>query len=181
MRSIIAKFAGRYLLWSQNTDRPVTSLMTAGELRDFVMRSYGYEELKELPERMERADRFGTSSRTGTRTASLLEHNTAGPKGGRVASEEAMVALYGGDTVAHWEQNKEPELDFAKPLELFDYTGFDPVVLKVVEVVSVREGAAFVLVQLPDSEERYPVLLRASDGEVLSAGYKYLAARNGPA
>jgi hypothetical protein len=180
MASTIAKFGGRYLIWSSVTDQPATSLMTLDELKTYHLREYGYKGYRELEERLERVERFGTSSRVGTTIASLLAHNHAGPNGETVTSEDEMVRLYGGDTVEHWHspQERGEELDPAKPLELVDRFGHDPVRMPVVEILNVREGTLFGMATLADSTVSFPVLVRLEDGQVLNVGFEFIAARN---
>lgn len=68
----------RYLEWSTIVDAPVTYGMTLAEFRRHYRREYGASGMRELPERLERAEATGTSSRMHASVDALVENNRAG-------------------------------------------------------------------------------------------------------
>jgi len=81
----ILKIGNQYLEWSSITDSPTTYLMSKHEMIDDI----GIE-----PERMDRAEATGTSSKVGDDLASALSLNCAGPNGAHVKTVEELVELY---------------------------------------------------------------------------------------
>lgn len=180
MSTSIAKFGGRYMLWSSVTDAPKTTLMTLAELRQHTIMEDGYEGLRDLDSRLERVEQHGTSSRMGDTTKSLLRNNHAGPRESRVSTEAEMVAMFGGpEGPPHW-GTVEP-LNLQQRMEVYDYTDCTDTRLPVKQVVSVSNGFAFVELEVPNVEGVVPVLIRLDNGDILNKGFKYLAARNVPA
>ncbi len=57
----------RFLLWSEVVDAPVSYLLSEEQLTAYIKDEKGQEGLRELPARLERARRYGTS---------LLEHRS---------------------------------------------------------------------------------------------------------
>jgi len=70
----------RYLEWSTTVDAPVTYGMTVAELHDYVQAEYGRRGLEELPARLDRVERFGTSSIRPCSANDLITANRAGEK-----------------------------------------------------------------------------------------------------
>ena len=69
----------RYFEWSTICDAPLTFGMTLEELHDYVRERYGPPGLEELPKRLERVERSGTSALPGPLSAEdLLKGNRAG-------------------------------------------------------------------------------------------------------
>jgi hypothetical protein len=73
----IIKLGNHYLEWSTIVDAPITYGMTLDELRDYVKSECGEEGLRHLPERLERADRTGTSF-VGLTVGEVVRFNRAG-------------------------------------------------------------------------------------------------------
>ena len=65
------------LEWSTEIDAPVTYAMTLEEFNEYYRKKYGDEGMKELPERLERVERTGSSGYNHTLDW-LLEYNRAG-------------------------------------------------------------------------------------------------------
>lgn len=82
MGKAIVKIKDLYFEWS--VDAPVTYGMTKQELFDFIKEEYGNEGLKELPARLERVEKTGTSFYYGNTIEELVSNNRAG------ANEECL-------------------------------------------------------------------------------------------
>lgn len=97
MSKTIAKFTHKkidyYLEWSSIVDAPVTWGMTLEEFKVYYKEQYGLQGMKELPERLERVDKYGTSSYYNESTKSLICVNNAGPNSKR-ASYAYIVEHY---------------------------------------------------------------------------------------
>lgn len=94
MARLIVEFGDRYLEWSTVVDAPVTSLMTLDELTAHIEKKYGARGLAELPGRLARVAKFGTSSGLGTTKENLLRVNRAGDNESSITSEAEMAAQY---------------------------------------------------------------------------------------
>lgn len=91
---MIVEFGGKYLMWSTVINAPVTCLMTREELEIHVMEEYGRNGLADLPRRMERVGKTGTSSLNGMTKADLMRLNLAGDNEAHVGTEAEMVERY---------------------------------------------------------------------------------------
>ena len=74
----IVKLNGKYMIWSTVVDAPITRLMTREQLEEHVRFEDGERGIRELPERLERADTNGTSFYRGS-AESVVRFNRAGP------------------------------------------------------------------------------------------------------
>lgn len=93
MSRTIAKFTHKkidyYLEWSSIVDAPVTWGMPLEEFKVYYKKQYGLQGMKELPERLERVDKYGTSSYYNESTKSLICVNNAG----QIVKELLMLIL----------------------------------------------------------------------------------------
>lgn len=94
MGRFIAEFGGKYLEWSTVIDAPVTNLMDPDELTEYIGMEYGQSGLNELPARLARVEKQGTSALSGLSKADLLRWNRAGENESHLATEEEIVARY---------------------------------------------------------------------------------------
>lgn len=78
MPRYIVKIEGRYFEWSTIVDAPVSYGMSREELGAHILASYGRQALRDLPERLQRVDRNGTSALDGTTLDDLIAFNRAG-------------------------------------------------------------------------------------------------------
>lgn len=94
MPHVIVKVGDRYGLWSTVSDSPVGRLLPRTEFeanyRASRRREFEEELGRELAERMERADRKGTSSQLDGNAESVMRHNRCGPKEGRISVAEVV-------------------------------------------------------------------------------------------
>ncbi len=94
MSKLIAKFGGQYCEWSTVVDAPITYLMEKKEFTDFIKGEYGNSGLRDLPGRLARVEKQGTSSLEGTTVQDLLRYNRAGAGESHIATEEEMVEKF---------------------------------------------------------------------------------------
>ncbi len=85
MPRYIVKLEDRYFEWSTVVDAPVTYPMTLEQFEAYYREEYGRVGMEQLPERLERVERQGTSARgyeTPGRSCveGLLACNRAGPR-----------------------------------------------------------------------------------------------------
>lgn len=84
MPHYIVKFekdgVAKYLEWSTVVDAPVTFGVELEHFKRWYLETHGTNSARELAERLERVERFGTSSIPETSTASLTKYNRAGPR-----------------------------------------------------------------------------------------------------
>lgn len=76
----------RYAEWSTILDAPSTWLMTRDQFEAYYLHWYGTDGAADLPGRMLRVERTGTSSMIGDTLEDLLSVNRAGP-------DEAMATV----------------------------------------------------------------------------------------
>jgi hypothetical protein len=88
MPQYIIKIQDRYFIWSTVVDAPVTYGMNRDELEQFVQAEQGARGLEALPERLERVEQKGTSSRIDASLAKLLVGNRAGDGETRLTEAE---------------------------------------------------------------------------------------------
>jgi hypothetical protein len=84
-----------YLEWSTVVDAPVTYGMSLDELRAHVKDRYGSEGIAELPGRLARVEKFGTSMMRDESVVDTAWLNRAG-KGESRLTYRQMVAMYCG-------------------------------------------------------------------------------------
>jgi hypothetical protein len=90
MPNYIVKLGTKYLEWSTIVDAPITHGMTREELHDYIKSEYGEAGLRSLPERLERVEATGTSSRIGTLEGHIA-CNRAGPKETELTFDELVA------------------------------------------------------------------------------------------
>ena len=78
MGKFIIKIKDRYFEWSTIVDAPVTYGMTLDELKEYIKEEYGNEGLSGLPQRLERVEKYGTSSHYHESVKQLCSSNRAG-------------------------------------------------------------------------------------------------------
>lgn len=69
-----------YLEWSTIVDAPVTYGMSYGEFLEWYKEEYGRQGMEDLPDRLARVEKTGTSSRFNESLEDLISYNRAGPK-----------------------------------------------------------------------------------------------------
>ena len=75
--------------WSTGLDAPVTYGVPLERFKAYYRERYGTEGMKELPERLERVERKGTSDMIGT-LAGLIACNRAGDKEEKLTLEQIV-------------------------------------------------------------------------------------------
>jgi hypothetical protein len=169
MGHIIAKFGDRYMDWTTVSDGPLTPLLTLPELKRYIVERYGYKALDELPERLARIEKFGTSSQMGTTAEDLLSNNSCGPGRKCVESAEEMIRLFGPD-------GEQPgfsypdRLDVEEPLKLRVQYGLGSFTAKVTKINAVHGDVVLAEVSIPDVPGTFPVLFDR-EGTVLTKNF----------
>lgn len=79
----------RYMEWSTVVDAPVTYGVPLERFKAYYRERYGTEGMKELPERLERVERTGTSDMIGTLDG-LISCNRAGDKEEELTMEQII-------------------------------------------------------------------------------------------
>lgn len=92
MGRFICHHEGHFFDWSTIVDAPVTSAMTREEYEDFYRERHGSEGMRELPARLERAMKNGTSCVDGycSSLESLVVGNRAGPGEGEATLAQVL-------------------------------------------------------------------------------------------
>jgi len=78
MGRVIIKIKDRYFIWSSVVDAPITYGTDLEGLKEWVKFEHGEQGLRDLTERLERVDTFGTSSEYGYPIEDLIRGNRAG-------------------------------------------------------------------------------------------------------
>lgn len=73
MPRYIGYYEGQFFEWSTIVESPVTTGGTRDEFVEYYRDEYGRSKMGDLPERMERAEKNGTSSRMGETLNDLVE------------------------------------------------------------------------------------------------------------
>lgn len=92
MPRFIVKFKDKYMIFSTIVDAPVTYGMTIGELEDYVRMTHGQSGLDDLPKRLERVERYGSSSMGKRSAEDVMGFNRAGPNEDCLTMEEIYQA-----------------------------------------------------------------------------------------
>lgn len=79
MPQFIVKLEDRYFDYSTIVDAPVTEPMTLEAYTEHYRTEFGERGMKELPARLERVEKHGTSSQQGETPEEMLMCNRAGP------------------------------------------------------------------------------------------------------
>jgi len=87
MGKFIIKIKDMYYEWSTIVDAPVTYGMTLKELEEHIRYRYGQEGINELPKRLERVNKQGTSQYFFM-LDDLFRHNRAGDNGECLTKDE---------------------------------------------------------------------------------------------
>lgn len=82
----------KYIEWSTVVDAPVTYIQTREEHIEHLKAEYGRSYESEIPGRMERADKNGTSWQTSIPKSAkeYLSYNRAGPKESQISFKEII-------------------------------------------------------------------------------------------
>lgn len=169
MGRMIAKFGERYTEWSTVTDSPVSPLLTLPEFKRYLLETYGVEALEELPRRLARVDKFGSSSQMGQTAQDLLRHNRAGPNESHVTTEEEMLRLY-GPALEHPGFTDREVLDLDKLLVIRDPYGFREFTARVTVIVAKHGDVILGQAVVPDIDGTFPVLFER-DGTILTKNF----------
>jgi hypothetical protein len=87
----LIKIKDLYFEWSTIVDAPVTWGMTEEELREWTKENLGAEGLRELPERIERVGRKGTSYQGPYNLEDVISGNRAGPQETELSMDEIYI------------------------------------------------------------------------------------------
>ena len=90
MPTFIIKLEDKYFEWSTIVDAPVTFAMSRDELEEHIKEEYGNEGLRELPERLKRVDKQGTSCCVPLTVEDLISCNRAGDGESELTKEEIL-------------------------------------------------------------------------------------------
>lgn len=89
MGRCIVQIGGKYLIWSEIVDAPVTYGMTISELVRSIEQEEGVQGLRDLPDRLERVWKRGHSMTTDSSTLEeFVMCNRAGPSDEELTLEE---------------------------------------------------------------------------------------------
>lgn len=91
MPTFICKAEGRYFNWSTIVDAPVSEPMTLDEFKVDYAAQFGSEGMRTLPERLERVEATGCSSRDGGTFESLVSCNRFGPNESELTLEQVKA------------------------------------------------------------------------------------------
>lgn len=92
MGRAIIKLSEYYLEWSTIVDAPTTFGMKLDEFKKYYRQRYGTEGMKELPERLERVEKKGTSFHEDTSYKETIRGNRAGPDESKLSEAEIVKA-----------------------------------------------------------------------------------------
>lgn len=93
MPKFIVKLDEFYLEWSTIVDAPVSLGMPLSEFQGWYQAKYGSDGMRDLPDRLARVEKTGTSSHNGQTADDLLSGNRAGPDEDELTRDE-LVAAY---------------------------------------------------------------------------------------
>lgn len=79
MGQYIIKLKEHYLIWSSIVDAPLTYGMNLQELEELIQDEYGAQGMSNLPTRLERVEKKGTSSMQDDSAVDTIWLNRAGP------------------------------------------------------------------------------------------------------
>lgn len=92
MGRFIIKLESYYLEWSEVVDAPTTCGMSLERFKEYYQGRYGELGMEFFEERLERVEKYGTSSRGGWSTKDLTAGNRAGPNESTLTIEEITKA-----------------------------------------------------------------------------------------
>lgn len=173
MSHLIVKFGERFMTWSTVCDAPLTPLMTLPELKRHLFEEEGYRALEDLPARLKRVEKFGTSSTMGTTKDDLLSNNQCGPDGAGVETEEEMIRLFspGAPQPGFYE---EPILDLEKALVIKNQYGIGTFKATLSDVRPLYDDLVFALATVPELEKPVAVMFKRN-GFILSKSFAGLS------
>ena len=90
MPDILIKIEDKYFEWSTVVDAPTTYAMDKKELEEFIKEEYGNEGLRELPERLKRVEKQGTSCNYKLTADDLIDGNRAGDNETKLTKKEIL-------------------------------------------------------------------------------------------
>lgn len=79
MPTFIVKIKDYYLEWSTIVDAPVTYGMSLDEFKAYYQEEYGRDGMRDLDQRLQRVERYGSSHVEGRSAEDILSINRAGP------------------------------------------------------------------------------------------------------
>lgn len=79
-----------YLEWSTIVDAPLSYGMSLEDFKIYYERKYGSDEMGYLQERLDRVDKYGTSSVDGFSVEELISCNRAGTNEGELTKQEII-------------------------------------------------------------------------------------------
>jgi len=88
MPTFIIKIKDLYFEWSTISDSPATLGMTLDEFQDYYRAEYGRRGMRELPERLERTEKKGTSAFQDDSVEDTIFHNRAGDDEETLSADE---------------------------------------------------------------------------------------------
>lgn len=93
MPSYIVHHDGWFFQWSTVSDGPGSWGMRRSEFEEWYRDEFGRTGMADLPERLDRAERVGSSLRQETSAEDAVRNNAAGFEGGRLTLEQ-IVRIY---------------------------------------------------------------------------------------
>lgn len=93
MPRYILKLDEWYFEWSTIVDAPVTYRMTLNEFKEYYREEYGRQGMQDLPARLTRVEKQGTSAYPYTTADQLIQFNRAGD-GETNISKELILEKY---------------------------------------------------------------------------------------
>lgn len=92
MPRIIIKLENKYLEWSTVVDAPVTYGMSLKEFKEYYKEEYGSNGMEDLPRRLQRVNKTGSSSMTES-LGNLIAVNRAGENERRL-TKKGIIKKY---------------------------------------------------------------------------------------
>jgi len=92
MPKFIVKLDEFYLEWSTIVDAPVSLGMPLSEFKAWYRGKYGSDGMNDLPGRLARVEKTGTSSHGGPPVDDLISGNRAGPDEDELTRDELIAA-----------------------------------------------------------------------------------------
>jgi hypothetical protein len=88
--NLIVKLDGHYLIWSTNSDRPITRGMTAKKVREWVMADAMERAARDLDDSMARVEVKGTSAFNDEDVDATIYLNRAGEGESHISKREIV-------------------------------------------------------------------------------------------
>ena len=90
MPTYIVHHEGKFFNWSTIVDAPTSYAMTREKYEKEYLLEYGRKGMEELPERLERAIKYGTSNIRPQSFTELIKYNRAGPNEEELSMDEIL-------------------------------------------------------------------------------------------